>query len=57
MNCSEMNATQQLHDLGQGSWRDNITRDLPSSRTLKHNIDELSVTYPATAHRIGWQEE
>lgn len=39
-----MNATQRLHDLGQSVWLDNITRDLLSSGTLKHYIDELSVT-------------
>jgi len=30
-----MNATQQLHDLGQSLWLDNITRDLLDSGTLK----------------------
>ncbi|MET0217030.1 MAG: transaldolase, partial [Burkholderiales bacterium] len=39
-----MKATQQLHDLGQSLWLDNITRDLLSSGTLKRYIDELSVT-------------
>src|SRR5215470_10936837 len=39
-----MNATQMLHDLGQSIWLDNITRDLLDSGTLKHYIDELSVT-------------
>jgi len=39
-----MNATQQLHDLGQSLWLDNITRDLLNSGTLKRYIDELSVT-------------
>src|SRR5271166_5312808 len=39
-----MKATQQLHDLGQSLWLDNITRDLLTSRTLEHYIDELSVT-------------
>ena len=33
-----------LHDLGQSIWLDNITRDLLDSGTLKHYIDELSVT-------------
>ena len=37
-------ATQQLHQLGQSIWLDNITRDLLSSGTLKRYIDELSVT-------------
>src|ERR1700693_6452174 len=39
-----MKATQQLHDLGQSLWLDNITRDLLDSGTLKRYIDELSVT-------------
>jgi hypothetical protein len=39
-----MKPTQRLHDLGQSLWLDNSTRDLLSSGTLKHYIDELSVT-------------
>ena len=39
-----MKATQQLHDLGQSLWLDNITRDLLISGTLKRYIDDLSVT-------------
>jgi transaldolase len=39
-----MNATKQLHDIGQSLWLDNITRDLLNSGTLKRYIDELSVT-------------
>ncbi|MGA3238188.1 MAG: transaldolase, partial [Bryobacteraceae bacterium] len=39
-----MKATQELHDLGQSIWLDNITRDLLDSGTLKRYIDELSVT-------------
>jgi transaldolase len=39
-----MNATQQLHALGQSLWLDNITRDLLSSGTLARYIAELSVT-------------
>src|SRR5208337_922509 len=39
-----MKATQLLHDLGQSLWLDNITRDLLTSRTLEHYIEELSVT-------------
>jgi transaldolase len=39
-----MKATQQLHDLGQSIWLDNITRDLLTSGILKRYIDELSVT-------------
>jgi transaldolase len=33
-----------LHDLGQSIWLDNITRDLLTSGTLRHYIEELSVT-------------
>ena len=39
-----MNATRQLHDLGQSLWLDNITRDLLDNGTLKRYIEELSVT-------------
>src|SRR6266566_8794471 len=39
-----MKATQLLHDMGQSLWLDNITRDLLNSGTLKHYIDDLSVT-------------
>jgi len=39
-----MKATQQLHDLGQSLWLDNITRDLLTSGTLRRYIDEFSVT-------------
>lgn len=39
-----MKATQQLHDLGQSLWLDNITRDLLTTGTLKRYIDEWSVT-------------
>src|SRR4029077_20941245 len=39
-----MKATKLLHDLGQSIWLDNITRSLLDSGTLKHYIDELSVT-------------
>jgi transaldolase len=39
-----MSATQQLHHLGQSIWLDNITRDLLDTGTLKHYINELSVT-------------
>ena len=37
-------ATQDLHNLGQSIWLDNITRDLLDSGTLKRYIDEWSVT-------------
>jgi transaldolase len=39
-----MKATELLHNLGQSLWLDNITRDLLDKGTLKHYIDELSVT-------------
>jgi len=39
-----MKATEQLHNLGQSLWLDNITRDLLNSGTLERYIDELSVT-------------
>ena len=39
-----MRATDQLHNLGQSLWLDNITRDLLDGGTLKRYIDELSVT-------------
>ncbi len=39
-----MKATQLLYNLGQSIWLDNITRDLLTSGTLKHYVDELSVT-------------
>ena len=39
-----MNATQQLHDLGQSLWLDNITRGLLTSGTLSRYIRDFSVT-------------
>jgi transaldolase len=39
-----MKATQQLHDLGQSLWLDNITRELLTSGTLRRYRDEFSVT-------------
>lgn len=39
-----MNATGSLRDLGQSLWLDNITRDLLNSGTLKHYVDDLSIT-------------
>ncbi len=39
-----MKATQQLHDLGQSLWLDNITRGLLTSGTLRRYVDEYSVT-------------
>lgn len=39
-----MKATQELHNLGQSLWLDNITRDLLDNGTLKRYINEFSVT-------------
>ena len=39
-----MKATEQLHNVGQSLWLDNITRGLLTSGTLKRYIDTLSVT-------------
>jgi len=39
-----MNATQQLHQLGQSLWLDNISRGLLSSGTLARYIRDLAVT-------------
>ena len=39
-----MKTTQQLHDLGQSLWLDNITRELLIDGTLARYISEFSVT-------------
>jgi transaldolase len=39
-----MKPTQQLHNLGQSIWLDNITRDLLNNGTLERYIVELAVT-------------
>ncbi len=39
-----MKATEQLHEVGQSLWLDNITRDLLTTGTLERYINELSVT-------------
>jgi transaldolase len=39
-----MKATQQLHELGQSLWLDNITRALLAHGTLRQYIDTLSIT-------------
>jgi transaldolase len=39
-----MKPTQQLHELGQSLWVDNITRPMLKEGTLKGYIDDLSVT-------------
>jgi transaldolase len=38
------NAPAQLHEIGQSLWLDNITRELLTSATLQHYIEELSIT-------------
>ena len=55
-----MKAKPQQHELddqGLGHRLDSLTRDLLSSRTLKHYIDALAMADLATANRIGKQEE
>jgi transaldolase len=39
-----MKTTQQLHDLGQSLWLDNITRELLTSGTLGRYINDFAVT-------------
>ena len=39
-----MKATQELHDLGQSIWLDNITRGLLASGKVREYIEEFSVT-------------
>jgi transaldolase len=39
-----MEATRQLHDLGQSLWLDNITRGILNDGTLERYIRDLSVT-------------
>ena len=39
-----MKATQQLHNLGQSLWLDNITRDLLKNGTLERYISEFAIT-------------
>jgi transaldolase len=39
-----MNATRQLHDLGESLWLDNITRGLLTSGTLERYIGDYAVT-------------
>jgi transaldolase len=38
-----MKATQQLHELGQSVWLDNINRDLLTSGTFRRYIVDLSL--------------
>ena len=39
-----MRATEQLHELGQSIWLDNITREMLDSGQLRTYIDDYSVT-------------
>lgn len=39
-----MKTTEQLHQLGQSLWLDNITRGLLTSGTLERYIRDLSIT-------------
>jgi len=39
-----MNKAQELHDLGQSLWLDNITREILDNGTLRRYIDEFSIT-------------
>ncbi|HET7300027.1 MAG TPA: transaldolase [Oleiagrimonas sp.] len=39
-----MNATRQLHDLGQSLWLDNITRGILDDGTLEQHIEAYSLT-------------
>src|SRR3954464_11199440 len=39
-----MNATANLHELGQSLWLDNITREMLDSGQLQRYIDEFSIT-------------
>jgi transaldolase len=39
-----MKPTQQLHELGQSLWLDNITRQMLDNGTLRRYVDELAVT-------------
>ena len=39
-----MKPTQQLHDLGQSLWLDNITREILDDGTLRRYVEEFCVT-------------
>jgi transaldolase len=39
-----MNKAQELHNLGQSLWLDNITREILDNGTLRRYMDEFSVT-------------
>ena len=51
-----MKSTQQLHNLGQRIWLDNITRELLTSGTLRRYIDEFSVTGLTSSKSWGLRE-
>jgi transaldolase len=40
-----MKATQELHDIGQSLWLDNITRGLLTSGTLRRYIQEFAAPF------------
>src|ERR1041385_6539177 len=40
----EMKPTQELHNMGQSLWLDNITRGLLTSGTLRRYRDDFSIT-------------
>jgi transaldolase len=44
MKGGHVKVTQQLHDLGQSLWLDNITRTLLGDGTLRRYISDLSIT-------------
>jgi transaldolase len=52
-----MKATQQLHDLGQRLWLENITKNSLSNPTHSRYINELAGTSPTSVVPIGCQEE
>src|SRR4051794_4109467 len=39
-----MNKTQQLRDIGQSLWLDNITREMLDNGALRRYVDEFSIT-------------
>jgi hypothetical protein len=57
MSGSDMKTTLQLDDLGQSRRLESITRNQRSSETHRLSIDDLWVTSPLAAMKIGWQEE
>ena len=51
-----MKATQELRDLGQSLWLDNITRDMLDNGKLKNYIDEFSQGANHTTWRLHAQK-